>query len=128
VKADYANLLKLVELKKCFTYTEMSEMSGVLAKELRNVISEGRKKLSRKNRVALQRGIPDMELIAHQRIVERESIINEAKKLSQRLGPKHFAQRTLEMDVKNFSKILSGKNRPSRKTIERIRDGLEKVR
>lgn len=125
---DYAILERLIDLGEYFTYKEMSEMSGVSAKELRNIVSEGRRKLSRKNRVALQKSIPDMELIAHERIVERESVINEAKRVSKELGCKYFAHEILKMDAKNFSKVLSGKKRPSRRMIKRIRDGLEKVK
>ncbi len=125
---DYAILERLINLKKSFTYEEMSKISGVPAKELRNIVSEGRKKLSRKNRVALQKSIPDMELKAHERIVEGESVINEANTVSEEIGRKYLSQEILKIDVRNFSKILSGKNRPSWKTIERIRDGSEKVR
>jgi hypothetical protein len=93
---------------------------------LRNMISEGRKKLFRKNRIALQKSIPDMELIAHERIVERESVIDEARKVSKSTGREYSAQEILGIDAKYFSKLLSGKNKPSWKMTKRIRDALER--
>ena len=85
----------------------MSGISGVPAKELKNIISEARKKLSRKNRTALQKSIPEMELIACERIVERESVINEVRRVSEEIGSKYFAQEILGIDDKHFSKILA---------------------
>jgi hypothetical protein len=68
-----------------------------------------------------------MVLIARERTVERESVINDAERVSGEIGRKYFAQEFLEMDLKYFSKILTRKNRPSWKTIKRIKDGLDQV-
>lgn len=108
------------------TYKEMSEISDVSAKELRNIVSEGRKKISKKNRAALQKSIPEMKLEAHKRAMEQESVINRARRASRKIGCKNLAEKSLKMDVKNFSKIVSGKSKPSWKMIERIKSGLEK--
>lgn len=124
---DHAILEKLVELKKSFTYKEISEISGVRAKELRNIVSEGRKKLARKNRALLQKSIPNLNLRARERAVGQEKIMNEANRMSKEIGLKYFAEKILKMDVKNFSKIISGKNSPSWRTINRIRARLERV-
>jgi hypothetical protein len=125
---DYAILEELIDLRKNsnLTYKEMSEISNISYKELRNIVSEGRKKLSRKNRTALQRTIPEMKLEAHRRALEQESVIDQARRASTKIGRKCFAEEILKMDAKNFLKILSGKNKPSWKIIERIRAGLGK--
>lgn len=129
LSADYAILEELMELRKnsSLTYAEMSEICGISAKELRNIVSEGRKKLSRKNRVALQKSIPEMKLEAHRRALEQESVVNRARIASRKIGHRYFAAEILKMDAKNFSKIIFGKNRPSWKMIERIKVRLERV-
>jgi hypothetical protein len=69
-----------------------------------------------------------MGLIAHERIVERERVINEAKWVSEGIGRKYFAQEILGMHLKNFSKVLAEKSKSSWRMTERISDGLERVR